>query len=474
LIEFPRSLARQLWAVFRRCVRKPYDRCPPVVEFMAHADGLRIRLPHLEVAVEFNHAGSYHAEIVCLPMTALADFEGRGPELVTLENGAENVVTARWTDGGVPQVVEYQAPDRDKQPTFPDLPKRFLANPPGLLNALDEAVQSTAQEGTRYAVQRLQLRGRSGEVVATDGRQLLVQGGFTFPWTEDVLVPRLGVFACRELGQGIPVEIGKTDKDVALRVGPWTIYLRIDSEARYPQVDQIIPKLKADTTHWRIAPEDAIFLARTLARLPGKDEDSQPLTVDLNGGVILRARAAGQGKATEIVLAHSDFTGKPVRFCMNRQFLARAIQLGFGGFYIPSADAPFVCRDDHRTFLAMPLPKDGAIAPSKDALRIVSTEGGPPPKASNPERKRVVMPTPTANGPGNGHGAPQRRVAQKPPENGHGTGSVVAEAQALKDVLRQCFKQASSFLAALKRQRKQSKLMQSTIATLRQLQQIDG
>jgi hypothetical protein len=46
---------------------------------------------------------------------------------------------------------------------------------------------------------------------------------------------------------------------------------------------------------------------------------------------------------------------------MNRQILARAIQLGFGEFHIPNPDTPFLCRDNHRTYLAMPLPKEGPV-----------------------------------------------------------------------------------------------------------------
>ena len=37
-----------------------------------------------------------------------------------------------------------------------------------------------------YPLGNLQLRGRAGEIIATDGHQLLLQGGFHFPWPEDV------------------------------------------------------------------------------------------------------------------------------------------------------------------------------------------------------------------------------------------------------------------------------------------------
>jgi hypothetical protein len=65
--------------------------------------------------------------------------------------------------------------------------------------ALAEASRSTAKESVRYGLSRLRLRGSTGEVVATDGKQLLVQGNFQFPWQDAVLVPRLSVFGHRDM-----------------------------------------------------------------------------------------------------------------------------------------------------------------------------------------------------------------------------------------------------------------------------------
>jgi len=42
---------------------------------------------------------------------------------------------------------------------------------------------------TRFVLNRIQLRGgRSGAVIASDSKQLLVQTGFAFPWSDHVLV----------------------------------------------------------------------------------------------------------------------------------------------------------------------------------------------------------------------------------------------------------------------------------------------
>jgi hypothetical protein len=53
-----------------------------------------------------------------------------------------------------------------------------------------------------------------------------------------------------------------------------------------------------------------------------------------------------------------------------------------------------------------------------------------------------------------------------------GGGSVIEDAQALTDALREAYGRSSRLLAALKRQKKQSKLLQGTLSALKQLQDI--
>lgn len=53
-------------------------------------------------------------------------------------------------------------------------------------------------------------------------------------------------------------------------------------------------------------------------------------------------------------------------------------------------------------------------------------------------------------------------------------GSLMQETQALKELLRDGFTRSHRLLAALKRHNRQSRIVQSTLASLRQLHQIDA
>jgi hypothetical protein len=75
----------------------------------------------------------------------------------------------------------------------------------------------------------------------------------------------------------------------------------------------------------------------------------------------------------------------------------------------------------------------------------------------------------------NGDGAPH------PPESngqgktpGGGINAVIAEVEELKNVLRDAYGRTSKLATAIRRQKKQAQAVQATLASLRQLQHVEG
>jgi hypothetical protein len=481
VIEMSRRLARQLRAVLRKAVPLGGGRVPrPPLVLQAGPDGLRVRAHHSDIAVEHHQPGPRPADVLAVPGATLDDFEGSRDTVVVLEKVSEDAVQARWEDAGLPQVRDYRALDVANLPPFPELSGKLAPVEAGLLDALHEATRTAAREGVRFGVQRVQLRGGRGEVVGTDGRQLLIQGGFTLPWKEDLLVSAVAVFGCAELPRDAPVALGRTDTHVCVRVGPWTFHLAIDRESHFPQVERAIPPLADGATLCRLSPDDAAFLVKALPRLPGRGDDHEPVTVDLDGRVAVRARGEGQERITELVLSRSEVTGPPMRFVSNRLYLLRAVRLGFTAREITKPAVPVVCRDERRTFVWMPLNPETALPPSEDALRIFSTGEASPAPQPLPERRKALMTRPQNTGPGNGTptGPAPGRESVPAREDGRpggiGIGDLIAEAQALKEMLRDSYERANRLLAALKRHSKQAELLRSTLASLRQLQGLGG
>ena len=229
------------------------------------------------------------------------------------------------------------------------------------------------------------------------------------------------------------MEVGRTDTHVVLRAGPWTAWLAIQ-EGRFPHVDQVIPAAGSAATRLRLDPADAAFLADALGRLPGGDFTNAPVTVDCNGVVAVRARGEGEDRPTELVLARSGYAWAPARLCVNRDFLARALRLGLGEPEIGGPEDPVAGRGGGRVYAFQPLPRDGAIGPTEDALRIESgpapppvpaTGAGGPTKARTPVSERPSRPRPEH--PGNG--------PADTPAGGASLAPLIQEAVALHDSL---------------------------------------
>jgi hypothetical protein len=469
LITLSRSLARQFRVLLRRSLQPPGPRDPPAVRLRAGREGLEMAACQPECALLYHQPGSLSAETLVFPADVLTDIEAQAGS-VTLMATSDGKGEARWDDGGVPRRRPFTSVVPEKLPELPELPAHWQPVEPAFLPALAEAARTTARDGIRYALTRIQLRGRSGQLVATDGRQLLVQGGFALPWPEEVLLPALPLFVCRDLPSEGPIALGRTATHVGLRIGPWTFLLEIDTGGRYPNAEGVIPRGDGLASRLRLSQDDARFLAHILPRLPGGKDDLAPVTLELGEQIVLRARAEDAPQVTEVLLSGSSCAGPAVRVACNRRFLWRLVQLGFREVLVRNATTPLLCRDETRTYLFMPL--DNALLPAADAVRIVSGESLPVPIRTQPKselpRRREPMPRPQTNGddPRNG---PSGVPALSPPASEAEPPDPLVEAEALRALLHDAQLRLNRLLTALKQQRRHSRALRAAVDSLRQL-----
>jgi hypothetical protein len=334
--------ARAVRGVFRRAALgiPPRGTIPPLV---LRTDGTKLRAQHRYAGLAVEHvqdAPGLAPEAVALPLDTLGELEVREVTPVELEAVAPDRTVARWADSGIPQTREYEVILVDRLAPFPDLPAEWSDAPPGLLDTLAEASAIACHGSTRYALGCVQIRRRDGrhELVATDGCQLLVQGGFTLPWDGDVLVNRTPLFGSRVLREH-SLSVGRTETHVVLRAGAWTLALEVRVGDRFPDVDRALPAEGRPCTQLALDPDDAEFLGAALDRLPRGDEPNAPVTVDLNGRIAVRAR--GAGGVRELGLNRSGYAGPPVRVQLNRRFLGRAVRLGFRVLGLGASPTPW-------------------------------------------------------------------------------------------------------------------------------------
>ncbi len=241
MIQLTRTCVRQFRAALKKAGAGKNQR--PIVEVVAsHAD-LRLRGVMPDVTIELKLPGSSQEESIRIPFEALADFEAKSDATVTLVKSPGGMV-ASWDDGRIPQRKSYTlAKPANEQLTVPEVDWSTAMVVPGLVQALGHAKQCLATDNVRYATDKIQLQGERGTINATDGRQALIQSGFVFPWKEDLLIPGLDLFACRELLTDLPATVAKGKNRIAIQVGDWTIYLVFDTQGRFPDLGAVIPKL---------------------------------------------------------------------------------------------------------------------------------------------------------------------------------------------------------------------------------------
>lgn len=439
----------------------------PVVTVSGGGEAVVIRCQSPDLAIEYRVPGPSDPEVIRLPLEALEACQAKDDGPVTIEARSGQRALLSWVDRGIPRQHEVEPPKNDKT-IFPAVPTTFTTNAPGLWSALRDAVGVTDESNSRYALGCLHLRGREGRIEATDGRQVLVQSGYRFSWNEDVLVPGSKLLGGSDLELGNGVGVGRSDDWVGLQVGSVVILLRIQKEARFPKIDQLLPNPNGAKSRLELSEADAGFLLDVLPRLPS-DSDNRPITLDLNGRVIVRCRAEETGRTTEVVPQSSPYHGEPLTLNTDRRYVERALRLGFRDFRFYGSESPVMGVAGERRYLWALLDTDSAVQPAVDPIRIEPpvTATVSRPRNTHPKEVPVTVPSSTKAAESTAT-QPVKRLRT------HVSASTVEQAIALRDVLRNAARQAGDLARALRHQKRQARIFESTLASLKELQKAAG
>ena len=476
MLTIPRSVLRRFRTLCRRGgLHKTHVSGGPVVTFIGGPEGCRIRAASADIAIEYREPGSCHDVTIRLPLAALELCEGRDDGLVTIETQTDDQVRLSWSDRGVPRQSEQVQPEIGSTP-FPPPPTTSISNPAGLWSDLGDAVATTDPQSSRYALGCLHLRGVLGRIETTDGRQVLVQSGYHFGFEEDVLIPASKLLGIADVTSGESISVGRTEEHVGISVGCWLILLRIQKDARFPKIDQILPNPDSAKSRLELSPVDAGFLKETIPRLPCDDTLHDPITLDLNGRVLVRSRETAASRPTEVLLGSSQLTGEPVILNTNRRFVERALKLGFRSVCIYGPDSPVMCADENRRFLWALLDKGSAIPRHDDPQRIDApsrADAGSAISTTKPKEKVMAVALPAA---ARSTVMPSEttKVPSAKPVQARSAGSVIEQSLTLRDTLRSAAQQAGELARSLKQQKRQSRFVATTLASLKELQRAAG
>lgn len=478
MIEITRRLARQLRSVFKKAIGPNLP--SPGLTVRSGDDGLFVEAQGTNQALQYHDPHPQDREQMLISLGLLDDVQGAKAEPVFLTRPRPGVLAASWDDHGVSREMEYDEPEPVADtPAFPQLPAQFTENPPTLLTALRDAYETTDVGSARYALNCIQLRA-DGVIAATDGRQLLRQAGFQFPVEGEALVQPTKFFRCKELPQDQPLRIGKADNHVVFQFGPWTHWVAIQKEGRFPNIDQIIPPPHYARCKLQISTQDSKFLVANMHRMPNGTTHRE-LTLDLNGSVVLRATSPSTPRPAEMILRSSSKQGDDVRICTDRKFLARAAEMGFAEFHLPNDVSPAVATDASRTYLWMLLDPQEALKPSENCVRMESPLSSHP-FHSLPTKRKVVpvnrMASPLDQNPGSSQSAAQQpttseQAARRRNRSSNGkASSSLEQAISLRDQLHVALTSSKELIRSLKTEERSQKSLKSALDSLKQLQAV--
>jgi hypothetical protein len=386
--------------------------------------------------------------VLALPGSLLEEIESSRDGLAEIVVDAGSAV-CRWTGRGTPRESTWTPLDASP-PDLP-MPRTFKAVDPSILQALHECGRCAARDSVRFALIRLQISGQAGQIVGTDGQQLLVWKGFDFPFTDAALVPAIPVFANRDLTIADEVRIGMSENHIVLTAGPWTVWLGLDKTGRFPDIVRVIPQSEEHIL--RLDPEDArrgVEFCRLAVKTP---EESATVTIQFGRPPSMRIKKGADASASELILPRSTCEGKPTMIVFNRDHLLKALSLGLLRVNAPSVNGPVVFRDDTRTYVTTTLIVERAIPPLRAAAAL---QQHPAPNIIPISQGVPVMATDT-----NGRNQPSDPALDSL--------DFMAEAEALRDALGEVGRRAGRLVNSLKQLQKQRRVLETAWSSLKNL-----
>jgi len=469
MLTITRALAKRLRSMFRQALATSKRDPLPAIEFSGGPDGLCVRCRTPDAACEFRLDGEQPQETLLAPWELLCDCQGTKEQPVQIQRDGDGVI-AFWQDGAVPRNLLYDSPTFRIEEPWPTIAGELAENRPELLQALADAAETAGSPGGRFTLDHIQLQGETGKIVATDARQGLIQGGFQFPWSGEILLKPPRVLTNKRLPHDQPVFVGAGGDWFRLRVGPWTFSWKVNKSARFPVVEEFVGDPARASTTLDVAKADRAFLSENLPRLPD-DLPDHFVTVDLNGAVAVRAKARAENRVTELVLRNSSRRGRAVRLMMDRQLLARSLDLGFSRFHAFHSKPSFLAIDETRQHIWVTAP---APKPEKntDTIKIESpldaarqTPQRPPKTKTNTMNRDFEPPNRTKVN-------PQPTSETRP--SGDTLADVLEQAGILRGVLRDALSATGDLIRSLKQDKKRRKAVESTLASLEKLQKTAG
>ena len=352
-------------------------------------------------------ASNEHASIACqmagstgacsgglqlsMPVHAFATVPSLARQNLSITSTGDEVTLEWTTAGGIRSMISEKSLSAAASNTRTESPEPewLISNDSRFGKALSQAASIADPSSTRYSLGCVRLRGRDGQIAATDGRQAYTVSGFGLP-LDEVMVPAKALSRLAFLVDCSSISVGRSANWLSLRCGVgtlrWLVDIKIQTDGRFPNIDQCMPPESSSRCLVRINDSDADYLLRHLDKLVGKSNELNPVTLDLSRNrvlgksqVQLRFRSMdltiepSEAPITELTLDQSSYDSTPMQLAFNHHFLLNALHFGFRELNLQSGNSPIFCtsRNQRYTWTAM---HECLTVGARPAMKVISTE----------------------------------------------------------------------------------------------------
>lgn len=380
-------------------------------------------------------------------------------------------------------------------PVVPAVPAPTLTGEAAFKKAVREALECASVDSSRYVINGVCLDLSHDDchcVVATDGRHLFSANTFHFDLPQSVIVPTrkfLGWSGFAQDGEwrvGVALNKDEEPEWVRLESDHWS-FITKPIQGNYPNWRQVIPGEDRKTTTVTLNEEAIDLMLDALPRMPGSDDNYQPVDLIVaNGQFCLSARAKGDPASSQVPVPGATVTGDDTQIRLNRSFVTKALRFGFTNFEITDELSPILFTAPGRKLVAMPIRLESSTSPQPTPQPDAEAAAPATPSAEAPEPtqtdERTTMPAETNLTP------PRRGNLQPKVEgtngnhngtngtNGSALSVAVTQIETVKTGLRDVIIELNAtldLLRAAEREKKASaKEVESVRATLRSLQKV--
>jgi DNA polymerase III sliding clamp (beta) subunit (PCNA family) len=354
--------------------------------------------------------------------------------------------------------------------------------------SLREALECSSTDSSRYVINGACLdlsQPGCHCIIGTDGRHLYSANTFRFELPKSVIVPARkflawpGFSADGDWRVALLPDQNQQSLWVQLQSDHWT-FITKPIDGIYPNWRQVVPAENRKVTRVTLNDEAIQLMLDALPRLPGGDDNYQPVTLSTVGGQFrLSAKAKDDTQPSEIPIASAELSGADAQIRLDRNFVIKALRFGFATFEWTDELSPILFTGPGRKMVVMPLSPETAASPKSKSQ---STEASGPaiPSADQPqsnptENKKTMSQESIPTPPRRGNLRPLTE-GNNQPANGSALNATVTQIENVRTGLRDVIADLATTLdllrAAEKEKKASAKEVESVRSTLRSLQKV--